>query len=307
MNDTPYKYRAFDLSISSELPLVGFFKDSTAADSNEADINVRYGSILEPIGQSYSLRTWVTGYEDGFICKVPGGGAFQFSRSGAVHVDLSSSSEIPKVSDYLAGYGLPSFLHYTDAVPMHMSVVQTPKGCWAFAGESGAGKSTTAALVSNIAGWDLLCDDICAMRICGDKIKLSFGFNRFKVWRDSAALLGLDTGTLEADPARPDKFMVRLSSSVVGPVKPLLGIIFLEWGVDRSLDSSFEVRQLTNAHGFMRTMNSVHSSYFCMILDRQADCMRVSKLVVETSNLLVVQRSIGMAAVEKIIKIIEHS
>lgn len=304
MAGSNHRYSAFDLRVSSDFELDALFQDFERVAIEKPDVTIRRGAIVDLEEPIVRLRSWVNGSRSGFTCRVPGGGIFQFLRGGEVFVDSHNDAEITAISDYIAGYGFPSFLHYTEAVPMHMSVVQTPSGCWAFAGQSGAGKSTTAALVSKIAGWELMCDDVCAMRLKAGSIHLSFGYNRFKVWRDSADILDLNTDTLERDPARPEKFIAQLPFKNLPATKPLKGVVFLEWHGDPIDPSPLKATRLSKSQSFALMMNSIHSNYLCALLGRSLECIELCQQLVTSTEVVSVKRSRGMGAVHELIEIL---
>ncbi len=76
-------------------------------------------------------------------------------------------------------------------VPIHASAILTPKGCMAFAGQSGAGKSTTAAWLLRL-GYQLHADDLCLANVSGDEVLVGRGIQELRLWDESIQALGWD-------------------------------------------------------------------------------------------------------------------
>ena len=76
----------------------------------------------------------------------------------------------------------------------------------ALVGPSGAGKSTMAAWMSQ-QGYPILCDDTCVVRFDDRDGPVAFpGFPRLKLWKDTLNALDINSGELQKDYYRPEKY-----------------------------------------------------------------------------------------------------
>jgi hypothetical protein len=75
-------------------------------------------------------------------------------------------------------------------IPLHASAILTAKGCFAFAGQSGAGKSTIAASLIK-RGYDLFAEDLSLVHWndASEPI-IGQGIQELRLWRDSVEALG---------------------------------------------------------------------------------------------------------------------
>lgn len=78
---------------------------------------------------------------------------------------------------------------------LHGSAVLLGDRAIALAGASGAGKSTTAAVLCSLGG-RLICDDLCAIN--GAESRVVSGTSVLKLWPDSVEALGIESARARA-------------------------------------------------------------------------------------------------------------
>jgi hypothetical protein len=118
---------------------------------------------------------------------------------------------------------MAALLHQRGYLPIHANAVRLQSGgAAAFAGPSGAGKSTMAALLE-VAGFRVLCDDLCAIKFDDSKRPLLFaGIPRLKLWADTLGLLGRDQAAYERVASDLIKFHVPLGcADEQGSLEPI--------------------------------------------------------------------------------------
>jgi hypothetical protein len=104
---------------------------------------------------------------DRWLVRAPGVASFDVGSADIVmHAD-PALDEPGVLSLLLAGTGLAFFLMIRGELCLHASAVEVDGGCVAFAGSSGRGKTTLAALAC-AAGYPLFGDDLLRARINGD-------------------------------------------------------------------------------------------------------------------------------------------
>ncbi|MBV8517037.1 MAG: hypothetical protein JO197_06480 [Acidobacteria bacterium] len=106
--------------------------------------------------------------------------------------DDAMLDDIPSV---LQGPGLAAALHLRRVPLLHASVLATDGGAIALMGTPGAGKSTTAAAFV-ARGHALLSDDLAALAIDDDGIRVQPGYPRLRLYADSARAAGFAADTL---------------------------------------------------------------------------------------------------------------
>ena len=127
-------------------------------------------------------------------------------------------------------------------LPLHAATLVSPDGraCAAVCGESGSGKSTTAAALVQ-AGWSVLCDDISRVST-GDEVLVHRGFGRIKLHRDACDRLGLVADSMERALGAQRKFL--LDAPVAsGPCRPD-AIIVLARREPQATDSPMQLKRV---------------------------------------------------------------
>lgn len=100
----------------------------------------------------------------GWVVQAPGIASYDITRREAqAHID-PAMSDPGVLSLLLAGTGLAFFLIIHDEFCLHASAVEVDGGCIAFAGSSGRGKTTLAAMAC-AAGYRLFGDDLLRVRV----------------------------------------------------------------------------------------------------------------------------------------------
>ena len=119
----------------------------------------------------------------------------------------------------LLGAVLGHLLRLRDVPCLHSSVVEIEGAAIALIGESGAGKSTTAAALA-FQGYPMLTDDIAALhwcddRGCDDQVWVQPGYPSLRLWSPSLEALQVSNTELSRVSSRFDKCFLNLSDAQV--------------------------------------------------------------------------------------------
>lgn len=198
----PYRYRAFGLAIASDLAL----PELVPAPAGEADLAIRVVHTGRAFPEPEAPGTFRFGDTECFLL-YPQIGAFRVAAAGLIEVEPRPGVDPGLIAFPLLGPVMALLLQMRGAFLLHGSALAAPDGrAFAFLGDKGAGKSTTAAAFLR-AGYPLLTDDIIAIEGLaegGGTGRISPAFPQVKLTREaSAALAGADLG------ARPDVPLVR--------------------------------------------------------------------------------------------------
>lgn len=172
-----WNYAAFGLIIRSAIVL----PELLAAEPGPADVAIRRARISRPrpTGASFAVcagHEAFLGWDDVGAFLVRGGHSIEF--------DPLPSADEPLVRLFLLGAALGVLLHQRGLLVLHASAVAVGGGAVAFVGESGYGKSTTAAAL-HARGHDLITDDLLALDGGGMALP---AFPRLKLSQDAFAL-----------------------------------------------------------------------------------------------------------------------
>ena len=157
------------LSIMSEIELF----EPSACDGRATDLNVSVGRSRESDLDGDQVLSFSSGRrvlyralkrDDHWTIQAPGIASFDVVE-GSMVAHLDPRCEVPGLlSLLLAGTGLAFYLMIHGELCLHASAVEVDGRCIAFAGASGRGKTTMAALAC-AAGHPLFGDDLLRARI----------------------------------------------------------------------------------------------------------------------------------------------
>jgi hypothetical protein len=182
-----HHYAAYGLGIGSTLPLPELVPSSPPGGGSD-DITIGLGPVaprpasLDEAGFGF----WAAAGEAcHYLDRV---GAFLVRGGREIVVDPAPGVEARVLRLSLLGPALALALHQRGLLVLHASVVAHGDGAVAILGRNGWGKSTIAAALCR-HGFDLVTDDVAAVRITPDGAHVLPGFPQVKLWPEAAALL----------------------------------------------------------------------------------------------------------------------
>lgn len=153
-----HRYRAFGLAIASDLEL----PELTRAPPGPADAAIRLLDTGRDFPPPETPGTFRFGDSECFLL-YPQIGAFRVAVSGLIQVEPRPGVDPALIGFPLLGPVMALLLQMRGAFLLHGSALVGPGGAaFAFLGDKGAGKSTTAAAFLR-EGYPLLTDDIIAI------------------------------------------------------------------------------------------------------------------------------------------------
>ena len=142
---------------------------------------------------------------------VPGVGRF-LARNGTTIEVFTERGADPAAIDALVHGGVyGALIHQRGELPLHASTLVSPDRSRAvgIAGDSGAGKSTTAFELIR-RGWMMLSDDLTRVTIEEGRAIAHPGRATVRLMRDTCDAFALDIESLQPAPNWPDKFIANV-------------------------------------------------------------------------------------------------
>ncbi len=156
---------------------------------------------------------------------------FIVSRSGdAIWVDGLEHFSLEYVVTYLLGPVLAFALRLRGTFSLHSSVVVYHEHAFALVGDAGAGKSTTAAAFAQ-RGYEILTDDVAAIRVQDHVAYVLPGYPRIRLWNESVKILFGEADTLPLIAPDWDKRYLALDENgfrFASNLKPLKALFVLQ-------------------------------------------------------------------------------
>ncbi|MBN2613955.1 MAG: hypothetical protein JXB00_20525 [Bacteroidales bacterium] len=191
ITDYPYRYKAFNLNVFSQLPVAGLAEH----ECEKPDIIIREGVIPEAITNPLNKGVLFQAGAEEFLLKVDGLAKFYVQKGETITVEITNKDSGDDISAFILGTVFGALLHQRRLLPLHGSAVLYQEKGIVFSGNSGAGKSTIAAAFLE-KGAQLLADDISLIGFNNNEAQVIPAFPGMKIWEDSLKVLG----------KKPDKY-----------------------------------------------------------------------------------------------------
>ncbi len=189
ITDYPYRYKAFNLNVFSQIPVAGLEEHS----GEMAEIVIREGRVPENIEHPLNKGVLFQAGENEFLLHVDGLAGFYVQDGHTITVEVKDPASRNDLSAFILGTVFGALLHQRRLLPLHGSAVLFNKKGIIFSGNSGAGKSTLAAAFLD-KGARLLADDISLIGFENDQPQIIPAFPGMKIWEDSLKELGKNPG-----------------------------------------------------------------------------------------------------------------
>jgi hypothetical protein len=219
-----YKYSG--LCIASELPLPEWanFEVSVAEV-----VNVRF-SLQSPTRspQTDTFNSLLLKAQRCYF-EVSEVAAFEVNQGNHITITPYPRAGIREIRLFLIAAAWVALCYQRDLLPLHASVVQVGESAIAFCGDSGAGKSSTAAWLLD-QGHSLISDDLCVCQFAENTSPSVWpSGTRLKLWNETLHTLGWQEREMERDHFRAEKFYLSSQKFAGNRPLPLRAIYLLEW------------------------------------------------------------------------------
>ncbi|HWR11863.1 MAG TPA: hypothetical protein VN445_08580 [Rectinemataceae bacterium] len=286
------KYRAFGLTISSELELPGL-----SQGDGEVEVEILLGAVPARLDAPIIGKTRFQATQREFLMHTKKFGSFYLTDGSRIVVQLNGETdpEGDGSRQYLLGSVFGALLFQRGFLPLHGSALSFPDGrCFILTGKSGAGKSTLAAAFLD-AGCRMLSDDVCSIH-CGSDTPIVYpSYPQQKLWKDSADLLEIDTGNLKFVPARDGKKYYRpVPVSYRSESSPLAVVYELVLAENIPGDRNATIERLSGTEKFLTLAKNTYRLWFAKYLgvqvphfmqcSRLASTVQVSRITRKTSG-----------------------
>jgi len=204
-------YSCFDFRLRSAIRLREL--TPAAEDDPRPLVDVRVGSVPAVLPGSPPTQFGIQAAGETAVLTVSETARYLVRGGREIVVDPSPGGSERNVRLFLLGSALGILSHQRGLLPLHANAVVAEGGAYAFGGHSGAGKSTLAAHFAR-EGYEILCDDVCAISFAGDGRAFAWpGLPRLKLWGDAAQAFGHDSASLDRAIEGLDKYHVPLAEA----------------------------------------------------------------------------------------------
>lgn len=257
-----FRYSAFSLVIDSELEL-----PELPPGTGAPDVTIRRGSVD---------RVYPPATIDDEVAFPKDIGGFHIRGGREIVVDLLPQADSSTVQKLLAGRMMGYILRQRGYLPLHASAVRVNGRGVLFLGDSGTGKSTTAAAF-HVRGHGVLADDVTAVRTTKLGLETLSAWPGLRLLEESKSVFG-DGQARSVLQGR--KYLFRLNNSDWQDWCPVKRIYLLEFdGAVRSSPlSKLSAVALLNTHSLLRdwrageTLRQINLNRCAAVADAQVIC-----------------------------------
>jgi hypothetical protein len=185
---TMYTYMLSGWSTRSDLALTSLTK--IVSNSADIDIFIEIARGPSPIAKNMGPLIIQHSLERSLI-RIENVADFEVTMGRHIRVWPAARSTRKDIEIFLLGPAWATLCHQRSMLPLHASAIVTGDGITAFAGHSGAGKSSVAALMSTL-GYRLLADDILPVNFDRNSVPGAWPYlRRLKLKSDTISELAL--------------------------------------------------------------------------------------------------------------------
>jgi hypothetical protein len=199
-----YLYGGLIFRSSVPLPLMPL-----SLDARPVDVDVAFAPLPAPTAECLRAMPHFAMYADGTaILRSPHGIRMLIDNGRALRIEVPEGVDARLVQSWLIGPGLGLIMHQRGVPPLHACAVSRAGRALAIAGDSGAGKSTTARALME-RGYDLMAEDQAI--IDPAHTTLFPGVTDLRLWAAAAERFGERTEERSRVGVHEDKFTISSS------------------------------------------------------------------------------------------------
>lgn len=226
------RYRAFGITLCSELLL-----SELNPGDGDCDLSIRFGTVALPPFSKIDGRECVAATEAEAWFLWENAGRFLVRHGREIIIEPDDGVEPSTIRQFLLGSVLAMAMHQRWLVVLHGSAVSVNGRGFAFVGDSGQGKSTTAAAL--VARGHLpLADDIVAIDLTSEGPVLLPAFPELNLWSDVSHAVGFSGDAPAPNQMSRSKRQYRFPGDQLISAVPLAGIYRIEAGSRLELQSN---------------------------------------------------------------------
>lgn len=225
-----FSYRAFGLNINSDIEI----PELTISSDAETDVKVKYAKVIDFTSSLESKEDWYCFINGSLFFLIDKVGRFKVSGGCLIEIDRFNAATDDDIRLFLLGSGIGGVLHQRGVLPLHASAIEIDGEAVLFSADSGFGKSTICLGFQN-EGYSVVSDDICAIDIQKNKVKVCPGYPQLKLWKDSVHFFGLQSHSLNKVTVDEDKFKLEVKHYFQKNKLKIRAIFFLEKGIEKDI------------------------------------------------------------------------
>jgi hypothetical protein len=245
--------------IRSDIPFAGV---RPLRRGEDADITISIAPGDSPAVAKNFGQDVIEHSGEGWLIKIRGIADYEIIAGRQIRIWPAAGVAQKDIEIFLFGLAWATLCHQRGLLPLHASAISTRRGIVAFAGRSGAGKSTTAAWMTSL-GHDFVTDDMLPISFDRNGIPGARPYlRRFKLQADPITRLSLTPMEIVSETRDNEKYFVPAKNVAEDKWHRLDRIYVLDTG---SAESQARIEQITGADSVRALVD--HTYYLDYVLD----------------------------------------
>ncbi|MBP7175562.1 MAG: hypothetical protein KBA53_04990 [Thermoclostridium sp.] len=213
---------AFGLTLRSELAL-----PELLAGNGQADAEIAFGRVPREIPQAAERTPWYEAAKGKFLHRVDGVAKYYAENGESILIEPLIDVSDQRIRLFLLNSVFPRLLQQRGCLVLHGAVAVLKGRAVAILGHTASGKSSLAFTLYR-RGYEILSDEICALRYLDGKVFTLPETPWLKVWKDSLSKVGLGTDAYKPVRQGLEKYAVPVHDRFINETVELAGIVLLE-------------------------------------------------------------------------------
>ena len=293
-----FLYNAFGIIISSELHLPDCHK--IPHENRTPDIHINIGNVSQSIpSDAITFNQHAFFLPNQLWLHIKDIAWFYIEQGKFITVEPYPNADLQSIRLYLLGSGIGAIMHQRNTLIIHGNAVRIGDECIVFTGDSGAGKSTTAAAFYQ-KGYEFLADDLSVIHANG---QVQPGIPRLKLWQDTADKLKIDTAKLSRIRLQVDKYCYPIHTNLCKTPLPIKAIYVL----NKHQKNTFLVKEVTGATKLQLLQSHTYRNGFVNGLNLKAQRFRLCSQLANQAAVFNIHRPDQGFTIDQLIEIIKKS
>ncbi|SDO00195.1 HPr kinase/phosphorylase [Alkalicoccus daliensis] len=246
-------YQAFGLNIFSSFPLKGMKE----AAFDMMDVFIERKDLAAEWEEKAAPGTHFVFDPVRVLFKIDDAGIFAVERGVLIEFHPFISTSESKIRLYLMGSCMGILLMQRNILPMHGSALNIYGKAVIITGDSGAGKSTTAAALMK-KGCRLISDDVIPVHWETETPKIFPAYPQQKLWKKSLDAFGIKDNNFEPVIEREEKFNVPVVDQFENKPLPVGGIFELICSDNKNIN----VTRISGLSGIELLYKNTYRNFF---------------------------------------------